>query len=250
MPERENTSGNMSMQSALNNPQKALMLLLKQEFGVKYFVETGTHHGKTTLWASQRFERIYTVEGSQVFYEQTSRKLAHLSNIKFSLGSSREKLPSIVAELDAPAIFWLDAHWMGDSSTYDKDECPILEEIDVINSSSFDHFIFIDDARLFLSPPPEPLSIDGWPTIATILEKLKRRERYIVVFHDTIIAVPRLAGRFTADYCQRINTIALLKDKKEKNRLVIRTEKRLKRILYLCLARIKALLGQGKIEQA
>lgn len=226
----------------LDNPGKALMACMKQEFGALNFVETGTHLGKTTLWASARFDRVYTIEGSREFYERTSQKLAQVKNIEFFLGSSREQLGAIVAKLDAPAVFWLDAHWMGDSATYDQDECPVLGEIEIINSSQLDHFIFIDDARLFLSPPPKPLSIEGWPAIAAVFQALERRDRYVVVFDDAIVAVPRRAEEFTAGYCQRMNTLALQRNQDEKNRRLYRTVKRSKRILYLIWARLKALL--------
>ena len=35
-----------------------------------------------------------------------------------------------------------------------REMCPLLNEIEGINRSPHEHFVFIDDARLFMSPRP------------------------------------------------------------------------------------------------
>jgi len=83
----------------------------------------------------------------------------------------------------------------------------VLDEIDIINQFRNDSFIFIDDARLFLSPPPQPHRADQWPDITAVLSALNAGEsRYIVVIEDVIIAVPEFAKPHMIRSCQEINT--------------------------------------------
>ena len=98
-------------------------------------------------------------------------------------------LKNIISEITQPAIFWLDAHWSGLNTYGTNDECPILEELDIINTSNSKHVLMIDDARLFLAPPPKPHKTEFWPNIETILRTLSKIDRYTVVVDDVIISV-------------------------------------------------------------
>jgi hypothetical protein len=68
----------------------------------------------------------------------------------------------------------------------------------------------IDDARLFLAPPPLPNRIDDWPSIDVVLRTLhsSNKKYYIAICEDVIIAVPLEAKAVVANYCQKITTIA------------------------------------------
>ena len=193
-------------------PPADLMLGLKQRYELKHFVETGTYYGGTAVWAASHFDRVTTIEYSRVIYEETSARLASIENINFIFGDSRTELRKIIAELTRPAIFWLDSHWSGGETHGENDQCPLVEEIRAINVSHHSHFVFIDDARLFMSPPPRPHRIHQWPSIGEIIETLKSGSHnyYLVVIEDVIVAVPGYAREFVADYCQEVNTRAWL----------------------------------------
>lgn len=109
--------------------------------------------------------------------------------------------------MKSSAVFWLDAHWSGGETYGDNDQCPILEEIKIINKSRYDNFIFVDDARLFTSPPQPPHLPEQWADIFSVLTALHKDNRYIVIIEDVIIAVPTFAKPSVADYCQNINAI-------------------------------------------
>jgi hypothetical protein len=96
---------------------------------------------------------------------------------------------------------------MGEGTYGENKECPIIEEIEIINRSEYEQFIFIDDARLFLSPPPPPHEIEQWPDINLVLSTLSsaKTHRYIVIIEDVIIAVPVFAKSILAQTCQEIN---------------------------------------------
>ena len=77
-----------------------------------------------------------------------------------------------MAEHKSNSLFWLDTHWCSSNSYGEEDQCPLMKEIEIINTSKADSIILIDDARLFLSPPPLPNSSHFYPGIAEVIEKL------------------------------------------------------------------------------
>jgi hypothetical protein len=134
------------------------------------FVETGTHIGNTVEAARVAgFEKIYTIELSNKFYQDAKTRFAKYSNIKCILGDSSIKLKEVLNELDEPAVFWLDGHWsMGDTARGDKD-VPLYEELSAISKHHIkNHIIMIDDTRL-LGDKSE--AVTGWHNMS--INKLK-----------------------------------------------------------------------------
>ncbi|MEG4583368.1 FkbM family methyltransferase [Microcoleus sp. MON1_C5] len=188
---------------------KQLMLVLKNEYNLPTFVETGTWKGDTSVWAAQHFPQVFTIEFANHIYESTSSTYSHIKNIEFLWGHTTEQLKLVVPQLNEPALFWLDAHWMGGGTAGENDECPLLEELEIINNSECEHFILIDDARLFLSPPPSPHRIEQWPSLNEIMATLSAKtSRYTVIFEDAIVSVPERAKSVLAQFCQDANTKA------------------------------------------
>ncbi len=182
---------------------------LATNFKIHNFVETGTYHGGTATWAANYFKKVLTIEYSKELYEQAVAKF-NIANIEFIFGDSRTELTKLIERLDSSSLFWLDAHWSGGATYGDTDQCPLIEEINIINSSSFDNFILIDDARLFTSPPQPPHKIEQWPDIAAVIQALKseQNDKYIVIIEDVIIAVPSFAKTVVSEYCQNVNAKA------------------------------------------
>lgn len=170
---------------------------VRSELGISIFVEGGTLRGDTAARAAQIFGQVYTIELSPDLHEAAQRRHAEVRNVTFLRGSTRDVLRRLVPELQAPAIFWLDAHWSGSVTAGREDECPILEEIAIINESSYDHILVIDDARLFLAAPPPPHDPAQWPDIWQLREALTRgaQARTVAIIPDFIVAAPpRHAG--------------------------------------------------------
>jgi len=186
---------------------REFIFAIREKFGLDTFVECGTLHGATADWAAEHFKRVVTVEFSKTLFEQ-NRNVAHSKNIEFCFGDSRQELRRLVPMLEQRSVIWLDSHWSGSVTYGELDECPLLEEIAVINSASITHFVLIDDARLFLSPPPKPHRASQWPSIDQVIEALKdgRHHYSIFVFQDIIAAVPIAAKNFVCSYCQEENT--------------------------------------------
>lgn len=169
---------------------------------VEYLIETGTASGDSIKTAAPYFKHAHTVEivpNRQVIDET-------IENITWHEGNSATVLPKIVDEILAErlrrgltdddylySLFWLDSHYSGDTeSPAGTKECPILDEIVSISPLKTDAILIIDDARLFLSPPPYPLDTKQWPRIDTIILKIKELfPHYMVTLRDDyIIAYP------------------------------------------------------------
>jgi hypothetical protein len=181
-----------------------LVLFMRRMFGLNMFIETGTFKGDTSCWAANHFEKVHTIEFSKELYSEASNKYRHRENINFIFGDSSKELHTIMQQIDSPAVFWLDAHHCSLNTSGKGVKASILDEIDAIASSKYDHFILIDDARLFLAPPPEPHPLDEYPDIYTLLERVNRRKRkYILIYNDVIICVPMPTKELISGFCKK-----------------------------------------------
>lgn len=191
-------------------PPKDLLLKWKREFGLEQLIETGTFKGETTSWAANHFESVTTVEFSNELYKQTSQKYSHLTNIDFQYGDSAEVLEEIAPQLDESVVFCLDAHWCAgvDETAGEDDQCPLEDELYAIAESDYPHFIAIDDAKVFLSPPSHPRDRSQWPAITDIVDILNTNghEYYLAAIEGVLVAVPADAEGITADYLQERKT--------------------------------------------
>ncbi len=193
-------------------PPEAFTLELKKKYNIRQFVETGTFMGKTAVWASQYFHIVHTIEASLDLYQNCRNNFGNIGNINFIMGDSKRKLTEVVQQLDEPAIFWLDAHYSGDETYGIGSECPLLDEISVINESEHEHFILIDDARIFLAPPPLPHDKEQWPDINSVLNLLNLEgRRYSIIFEDVILSVPLHAKDYIAAYYQNLTAPQAIK---------------------------------------
>ncbi len=189
-------------------PPKELILLLQKSFGLDTFIETGTYEGETAAWAAESFSKVVTIEYSEELYRLAQERHQDKTNIDFVFGNSAEKLRSLTELSNGTAVIWLDGHWSGGSTYGEYDECPLLRELEQLSRISRSHFLLIDDARLFLSPPPVPHNADQWPTIDKVLQCIAsiNDQYYVTVFEDVIVCVPPYAKELLVEYLQGANT--------------------------------------------
>lgn len=170
-----------------------LIQALKAMSGITHFVETGTNRGDTAMWAAGVFGSVITIEESPAIHGAAVHRLGSCLGLKTILGESSKTLRDLQASggLHFPAIYWLDAHWGGGDNAGKDRECPLLEEILALNESPEHNIILIDDARLFLKPPPIEHNPSHWPDIATVTYALWNKGiRYVCVVGDVIVALP------------------------------------------------------------
>lgn len=157
---------------------------LKKNIGLDVFVEGGTYRGDTAKKMSEFFNKVYTIEKSDVMFDIAKENLKDRSNVVMLKGDTREHLEQILEHNDN-ILFWLDAHWSGGDTYGEDDECPLIEELKIIFKYPKRYVILIDDARLFLAPPPHPHKAENWPSLKEIIGILPNYKE-IIIFEDVI----------------------------------------------------------------
>lgn len=140
---------------------------LKYLFNIKTVIETGTCLGYTTLWLSQHFDKIYTIELNKKYVDIARDKFLLHSNITSIHGNSEDIIRHI--RIEGNAMFFLDAHW--------GNNCPLLGELYSIHKLGIKPVIAIHD--FFVPDYGEVLGYDqfkGQPFklewVSSILDKI------------------------------------------------------------------------------
>jgi hypothetical protein len=191
-------------------PPERLVLSIRDAVGAGTFIETGTFRGVTTEWASRHFRAVHSIERAETLYHDVSARLGALDNLSLHLGDTREILPGLIEALDEPAVLWLDAHWCGGDTAGAADECPLLEELAIAERAGQDIAVLVDDARYFLAAPPAPHRLEDWPDLAEVVDALsRRRERYVCITEDVVVAVPMAHRDIVVEHCRALATEGL-----------------------------------------
>jgi len=121
-----------------------------RRYNLRYLVETGTYYGEMVAALCQQFDRVYSIEFDPKLAEYSRERFKNYPQVKILEGDSRVLVPQVVAELDRPAVFWLDAGYYGvDLATGDLSR--LLTELRAIFSSPVkEHVVLMDDARMFV----------------------------------------------------------------------------------------------------
>jgi hypothetical protein len=175
-----------------------LVEFLAGELPFKLFVETGAFRGDSLALAGRYIPNCRSVEMSPELFEQVRARFQGQSNVQVFLGDSPSFLRQHQAEFASrAALFWLDAHWcLAEHTSGQSSQSPLLAELAALQSLHADSVVLIDDARLYLCPPPKPHHCADWPdfhSLLTALLSLGSRHR-IVVLNDVIIFYPERIG--------------------------------------------------------
>jgi hypothetical protein len=180
-------------------PEREILYLI-EAMRLSVFFEGGTYKGGTALKASKMVDKVITVERSDVIFAIARSAIGNVGNISMLKGDTRTHLQPVLESNDN-ILFWLDAHWSGGETYGETDECPLLEELRIIFSNSKNYVILIDDARLFLAPPPKPHRLDDWPTISAIVQALPP-DWDLIVHDDVIYLLPGRISRAFREFVQ------------------------------------------------
>jgi hypothetical protein len=116
------------------------------KFGLKVLVETGTYYGEMVAAMKGRFEHIYSIEYVPALAERATRKFARDPHVRIFCGDSRVVMSDVLALLQEPALFWLDAGYYGWVGIRRNEE-RLSAELEMILSHPYPHMILLDDAR-------------------------------------------------------------------------------------------------------
>lgn len=177
---------------------------LRDRLGLTRAIETGTYKGGSARALAWIFDDVITIELDPELHRRAADRLREITAITAVQGSSRDRLAPLV-DRSRPTLYWLDGHWSGGETAGEDYECPVLDEVRAIGDGHPDDCILIDDARLFLEPPPPPHKSEHWPTfeeIATAIHSA-RPEHRVEVVHDIVVAVPPSVGDLVERFGRR-----------------------------------------------
>jgi hypothetical protein len=204
--------------------EEGLLELLTGRLALTAFVETGTFRGDTLEIAANYFSELHSVEMSQELYRAASERFQDQSNLHLHVGNSPDYLREHREDFSSRAVlFWLDAHWCCADDTAGSDsQSPLLEELQAIGSLHPSSVLLIDDARLYLSPPPEPHRLADWPDfheLVLALLALGPKHR-LMVYNDIVILYPQDLRPELTDYAHKRgeDLLRLMRDARKQRR--------------------------------
>jgi len=122
----------------------------QRRYRLRTFVETGTYTGEMVAAMSDHAQRIISIEVDPTLHAKAIRRFAGRPHVRVLLGDSAHLLPTVLASLDEPALFWLDGHYMGEGSGRGDEETPVIAEMTALAAHRIrGHVVLVDDARLF-----------------------------------------------------------------------------------------------------
>lgn len=115
----------------------------------KYFVETGTYLGLGVQLALEAgYEFVSSVELAPQLYERAKEMFKNDARVKLYKGTSEENLWEMIANTQEEILFWLDAHYAGETGCIGPEKSPIIKELEIIKKHNIKtHTILIDDVR-------------------------------------------------------------------------------------------------------
>lgn len=133
----------------------SLMLALCSKYNLSTFVETGTCEGHGVNFAKRHFERVYSIELGDYYYNRAVELFKDDINVTLIHGDSGKELRALLPKIGADrTLFYLDAHFSGGltvkSPNYSGSwAAPLREEMRAIFEGLVPGVILIDDLQEF-----------------------------------------------------------------------------------------------------
>ena len=168
-------------------PHFVKQIIIKEyarRYPLNIMVETGTFKGDMMRAMRGIFKKLYTIELHEGLHAKATELFKNKPKITCIHGDSGTELPKLVAQLNEPALFWLDGHYSGEKTAKGDIDTPILKELECILTHSVkNHIILVDDARLFVGEK-------DYPTIDELtLYCNERRPDLVISVSDDVIRI-------------------------------------------------------------
>jgi Methyltransferase domain len=169
--------------------KRRIVCELTRRAAARTFVETGTYRGDTIAAVARDVDRVISIELDPRLADAATRRFRARGNVSILVGDSGDALPKVVAELDQPALLWLDGHFSGGVTALGVHVTPIEQELEpILDASRPAHLVLVDDIRLFDGT-------DGYPTLERIRELVAAHRPGAVVDVADDIARIGFSGR-------------------------------------------------------
>jgi hypothetical protein len=150
--------------------KRRYLLKLFRDRGHGVLVESGTYLGGTVEFFLPYADRIVSVEIEPRLFEEAVRRFANKPKVELRLGDARKLIPELAAELEEPALFWLDGHFTGGVNTMMGEQLePAPGILEALASLELPEgtTVVVDDLRLFGRG-------DGFPALETLVGSARK----------------------------------------------------------------------------
>src|SRR5271165_7073401 len=148
------------------------------------FVETGTYLGDTLESVRALCSKAVSIEIDPFLHELALKRFRGYPQIELVRGDCVSMLPKVLAGVDRPALFWLDAHYSSGITGRGEVDDPILFSLRQLSQHALhSHVVLIDDARSFDGRESRPDLVD----VLRLLKDINPSYR-VSVQHDVVIA--------------------------------------------------------------
>jgi hypothetical protein len=144
----------------------AIVREYQSRFGARVFIETGTFAGGMIDAVRSHFDRIISIELDPGWHARAVARFRGDPRVTLLCGDSGQLLPHVLAALDEPALFWLDAHYSGPATARGAVDSPIVGELEAIRAHGIRHVVLVDDLRDFTGD-------GGYPTAGELIEWIR-----------------------------------------------------------------------------
>lgn len=174
--------------------KQRLVRQVARQFGLTTFVETGTYKGDMIAAVRDTFTHIYSLEAHKPFYDRAVERFAADARIQILYGDSATELANLLATLQEPALFWLDAHGGQFARRSDGTEAPapVRPELEAIltHSQVADDVILIDDVHTFVRGTKWGAGV--WQEIEALREQwLAQHPEWVWKVRDNVLHIYR-----------------------------------------------------------
>lgn len=153
-----------------------------KKFKINILYESGTFKGDMVYGMKNRFQKIISVELSNLFFQLAKKRFKNNKHINIIKGDSGKEIKKFLKSLKKSSVFWLDGHYSFGDTAKSKVNTPIVNELkSILNHKIKTHVILIDDARHFNGK-------DDYPKINE-LKKMLKDSNYSMMVEDDIIRI-------------------------------------------------------------
>lgn len=154
--------------NALTEQSKSdLLVQVARDFGLRVFVETGTACGDSCVPMLAVCDRVHSCDVNPEAIAYTRKRCAD-PKLDLHACSSPELLRKLLP-IEAPALYWIDAHFMPEDRPDADDIVPLREELQLLFAPGAIHegsIVIVDDLRLLSRG-------GGYPRLAEVEEIAK-----------------------------------------------------------------------------
>ncbi len=170
-------------------PHRLKQLTVEQyagEFKLAVMIEAGTYYGEMVDAMKSRFQEIFSIEIDNGLAQLAKRRFARFRHIHILEGDSQVIIQELLAKLNRPALFWLDAGYYGFGNQESNRDRLTVELESILRHPIKEHVIVMDDCHGLNGE-------NGVPTLAELISHLNASfpDRQVAVEYNLLRITPR-----------------------------------------------------------